>query len=281
MPSSFARCLRQGLLFCLASAGHANAGCNDGWICVDEVAAGVGIEIHARNLREFPLTYTLTVETGGGYRVVGEETVTRTLRPRDREIAMQLLPLGDRHAAAYSISIDWTVGDQDANHDDDHVYALPYAAGRAYRVLQGYNARLSHRGREEFAVDFGMPEGTPVHAARGGIVARVVDRHDIGCWRDGCDRYANYIVIAHDDGTTGEYYHLAKDGALVAAGNRIVRGQQIGLSGNTGHTNRPHLHFGVYRSTSTGQTHSIPVRFSSADGIVIRPRRGAFHQAIY
>lgn len=269
------------MMLCVVPAVHATSVCSDDWICVDEVAAGGAIELHARNLREVPVTYTLTVETEGAYRVVGDPTVTHTLRPRDRQRAIQLEAVGDDPDARYSFSIDWSVGDQLANHDDDHIYALPYTAGRAYRVLQGYRSRLTHRGREEFAIDFEMPVGTPVHAARAGVVAHVVEEHDLGCATNGCGQYANYIVILHDDGTTGEYYHLAKDGALVTVGDGISRGQKIGLSGNTGHSTRPHLHFGVYRATSSGQTQSIPVRFSSADGIVIRPRRGAFHQAAY
>lgn len=269
------------LILCVGPAAHATSTCSDGLICVDEVTTAGAIELHARNLSEVPIVYTLTVRTEGAYRVVGEETVTQTLRPRDRRQAMELEPVGGQPDARYSISIAWSVGDQLANHDDDHIYALPYTVGRAYRVLQGYSSRLTHRGREQFAIDFEMPEDTPVHAARAGIVARVVEEHDLGCATPGCGEYANYIVILHNDGTTGEYYHLAKDGALVAVGDSVGRGQKIGLSGNTGHSTRPHLHFGVYRATSSGQTQSIPVRFSSADGIVIRPRRGAFHQAFY
>ena len=54
---------------------------------------------------------------------------------------------------------------------------------------------------------------------------------------------------------------------------------RIGLSGNTGHTTMPHLHFAVYRATEWGNTQSIPVRFNSADGVVMRPRHGARYQA--
>jgi murein DD-endopeptidase MepM/ murein hydrolase activator NlpD len=86
-------------------------------------------------------------------------------------------------------------------------------------------------------------------------------------------------VILHNDGTTGEYYHLQHNGAFVKVGNSVAQGQQIGLSGNTGHTTMPHLHFGVYRAAEWGNTQSIPVRFESAGGIVTRPRRGARYQA--
>jgi murein DD-endopeptidase MepM/ murein hydrolase activator NlpD len=178
------------------------------------------------------------------------------------------------------ISCSWTIGHEDAVHDDDYIYRLPYADGMSYRVLQGFGSRFSHRGIEQYAVDFNMSVGTPVHAARGGIVARVVEEHDKGCWEDGCGQYANFIVVMHDDGTTGEYYHLQQDGSLVEVGDKVIAGQQIGLSGNTGHTTMPHLHFAVYRATNRARPQSIPVNFISADGVVHQPRRGHRYLAV-
>jgi murein DD-endopeptidase MepM/ murein hydrolase activator NlpD len=146
--------------------------------------------------------------------------------------------------------------------------------------VQGYGSRFSHTGLEEFAIDFDMPVGTPVHAARSGVVARVEESHSKGCWEDGCGRYANFIVILHSDGTTGEYYHLNKNGSLVDVGENVSQGQLIAYSGNTGHTTMPHLHFAVYRAIEWGNTQSIPVRFQSADGIIDRPRRSRKYQAL-
>lgn len=238
------------------------------------------LELYARNLQDYPVTFTLDVRTQS-YEVDADDAVTATLAPHEKRKAFVLRALPDTPQLRYRLNLDWTVGDMDANHDDDELYAFPYALGRTYRILQGYGSRFSHRGREEFAVDFDMPEGTPVHAARAGVVARVVESNERGCWEEGCGRYANYIVILHSDGTTGEYYHLQRNGAFVEPGDSVARGQRIGLSGNTGHTALPHLHFAVYRATVGGETQSIPVRFQSADGIVNVPRRGARHQAAY
>jgi len=268
------------LLALPGAAASAKSTCKDDWICVDEIRQGERIELRARNLQDYPLTYTLKVNTWS-YTIDGPRTVTRTLRPQQSEKVMYLTPRDNYRKISYSINVEWTVGDQHANHDDDHVYALPYSHGHSYRILQGYGSRFSHRGREEYAVDFDMRIGTPVHAARAGVVARVVESNHKGCYEDGCGKYANYIVILHNDGTTGEYYHLKKNGAFVEVGNSVNRGQKIGLSGNTGHTTMPHLHFAVYRATSWGNTQSIPVRFQSADGIIKRPRRGGRHQAAY
>jgi murein DD-endopeptidase MepM/ murein hydrolase activator NlpD len=262
----------------LATAG-AKAGCSGDGVCIDAVREGGNVELHAANLGNFPVTFTLRVRTRE-MRPSRPGAVTETLDPKESRLVMVLQPARESRPGRYRIAYDWTVGSKDAVHDDSAVYRLPYAAGRSYRVLQGYGSRFSHTGLEEFAVDFRMPEGTPVHAARGGIVARVEESHSRGCWEDGCGDYANYIVILHDDLTTGEYYHLQQDGALVEPGDRVVAGQEIGRSGNTGHTTTPHLHFAVYRAAEWGRTQSIPVRFATARGIVDRPRRGARYQAM-
>lgn len=261
-----------------AISGPVLANCKDEWICVDAVDRGDDVELRARNLREYPITYTIRVRTRH-FDVAGPRTVTRTLAPRQSERIMVLRQHEGGRKGRYRYSYEWTVGDKDAAHDDDHLYSLPYASGRSYRVLQGYLSRFSHSGLEAYGIDFNMPVGTSVHAARAGVVARVEESNSSGCWYDGCGRLANYIVILHSDGTTGEYYHLQHKGAFVEVGDSVAQGQQIGLSGNTGHTTMPHLHFAVYRATEWGNTQSIPVQFVSTNGTVSRPRRGARYQA--
>jgi murein DD-endopeptidase MepM/ murein hydrolase activator NlpD len=172
----------------------------------------------------------------------------------------------------------WRVGEANPDHDDDYEYRLPYADGVTYRVLQSYGSPLTHRGDEHYTVDFGMPEGTPVHAAREGIVALTESRNRAGCGEARCAAFANFVVILHADGTTGEYFHLAPGGVLVRDGAHVARGQRIGLSGNTGFSSAPHLHFGVYRRSSEGHLASLEVRFRSRNGIVGRPRAGSRYE---
>jgi murein DD-endopeptidase MepM/ murein hydrolase activator NlpD len=260
-------------------ADAANAACADDWLGLDEIREDGNVELRATNLRQFPITFTMRVRTRDMV-AIGPRTVTETLDAEQSRLVMVLKDNGGARKGNYRISCDWTIGDKDAAHDDDQLYFLPYESGKSYRVLQGYGSRFSHRGLEQFAVDFNMSIGTPVHAARDGVVAKILESNDKGCWDDGCGAYANYVVILHSDGTTGEYYHLAKNGALVEVGEQVVAGQKIALSGNTGHTTMPHLHFAVYRAAEWGNTQSIPVRFLSSDGIVHEPRRGGRYQAV-
>ena len=170
---------------------------------------------------------------------------------------------------------DVELGRVDADHDDAYLYRLPYGAGVSFPIIQGYGARLSHRGVERFTLDFGMPVGTPVHAAREGLVVLVEDSHDTGCAHEECGPFANFVVVLHADGTTGEYFHLERGSVRLRVGDRVVRGQELARSGNTGFSTAPHLHFGVYRTGRDGRAESVAVRFETRRGAIGAPRSGA------
>jgi len=167
------------------------------------------------------------------------------------------------------------IGVANPDHDDDYSYRLPYGDAVSYEILQGYGSKLSHRGPEYFTVDFRMPEGTLVHAARDGVVVLAEQSQQRACWAEGCGRYANYLVVLHTDGTTGEYFHLERDSLLVHVGDRVERAQPLAHSGNTGYSTTPHLHFGVYRREPFGGTRSVAVRFLTREGVINEPRPGA------
>lgn len=162
----------------------------------------------------------------------------------------------------WSYSFDYHVGSETREHDDDHVYLLPYAPGRAFRVSQGFNGGFSHRGNQRYAIDWRMPTGTPVHAARGGTVVGVRDDGSgTGSWNN------NYIWIEHADGTVGHYFHLKQDGALVDIGQTVQAGDRIALSGNTGRSTEPHLHFHVSTPVPDRDAFkTFPIRFRTSDG---------------
>ena len=160
------------------------------------------------------------------------------------------------------------------DHDDRYLYRLPYGDGVDYPVIQSYGSRFSHTGAEFYTIDFAMPEGTVVHAAREGVVIGIDASNSRRCLATGCEAYANHVIVEHADGTTAEYAHLQKEGVLVVVGQYVARGHAIALSGNTGYTNAPHLHFGVYAADLTDRPRSIEVRFVTAGGAVKRLRVG-------
>ena len=153
--------------------------------------------------------------------------------------------------------------------DTSYVYWLPYAEGTTHRLAQGYYSSYSHKNRA--ALDFKMKPGTHIHAARDGLVVRLIEENDKGGWNKGNRKYANLIIIQHSDGSRAGYWHLQKNGALVNMGDSVKKGQLIGLSGNTGFTAFPHLHFIAWKPGGGGP---MGTRFLTAEGIkYLRPLR--------
>ncbi len=122
-------------------------------------------------------------------------------------------------------------------------YVLPWTVGEAFVVLTGNCGQLAtHQGIARYAYDFSLPVGTHVHAARAGTVIAVKEQFVDGNNVPGNE---NYIFIQHNGGTVARYYHLTRWGALVKLGQAVAQGELIGLSGNTGRSLSPSLHFDV------------------------------------
>lgn len=148
----------------------------------------------------------------------------------------------------------------------DVAYQLPFDGARI-QVSQAPQGRFSHRDPENRdAIDFALPEGTPVLAARAGTVMQV----QAGFQGNGQDREhdlgrANLVRVLHEDGSMAVYAHLKHNGALVRQGQQVQAGQRIGLSGNTGFSAAPHLHFAVQVNAGM-RLRSIPARIVSPQG---------------
>lgn len=88
-------------------------------------------------------------------------------------------------------------------------------------------------------LDIAVPEGTEVRAAGGGLVVEVNENPE----------YGKMVRLAHPQGYETLYGHLSQ--ISVRRGDRISIGTVLGLSGNTGHSTAPHLHFEVRRNNAT------------------------------
>ena len=140
------------------------------------------------------------------------------------------------------------------------LYSLPYEPGATFVVGQGYLEFPTHEN--QYAIDWDMPEETPIHAARAGVVTEVVDTFSKSGMTEDMKAKGNFIRIEHDDGSRALYYHLAHKGAKVKIGQKVEEGQLIALSGNTGYSSTPHLHFLVERLDGSAYV-SAPTLFKS------------------
>ena len=148
------------------------------------------------------------------------------------------------------------------NQEDSIVYQLPYGCGESFQVIQEYGGAYSHTSEMFYSLDFGMPERTPVCAARGGIVYRVINHFHEGGTHASFKPESNVIEILHPDDTIAIYAHLAPQGNCVVGGDVVSAGQLIGYSGNTGWSGGPHLHFAVYDMI---EQRGVPTRFATAE----------------
>ena len=141
-------------------------------------------------------------------------------------------------------------------------YVLPYPVGSTHYVNQASCTNGGHQGPYKYSYDFVMPVGTTVTAARAGVVADLRVKFRDGQHGEG---EANWVKIRHADGTIAAYSHLTERGALVKVGDRVVAGQPIGLSGNTGNTGGlPHLHFHLCPCPEPVDCGTLPVTFRNA-----------------
>lgn len=142
-------------------------------------------------------------------------------------------------------------------------YPLPWRGG-PFRLTQGPNGKFSHTdAKSRYAMDIAMPEGTPIIAARSGVVVKI-DNSQAG---RGNDASGNFVRVQHDDGTQGVYLHLKQGSVSVRVGQRVALGSALALSGNTGNSSGPHLHFVVQQSTEAGLV-SIPYEFNQPVGVL-------------
>ena len=183
-----------------------------------------------------------------------------------KQLVTTLIPADLKKPFQFGYGFRWFYGNTlSTTHAADQPYYLPFEKGKEFRLVQGYDGPTSHKGQN--ALDFNMPEGTALTAAREGIVVRVVQNFNTSCAEERCKEFNNSIVVYHSDGTFGEYTHIRMNGSLVQPGSVVKAGQLIGYSGNTGWSHGPHLHFMVYTFKENG-IYTIPTKFKNNNALM-------------
>lgn len=152
-------------------------------------------------------------------------------------------------------------------------FALPFPTGKTYKVIQAYDGNYSHNEPySKYAIDFSLKEGDTITAANNGVVVGVIqDYKHVGANKK-WSNFANYITLYHpQSGAYTQYVHLKQKGSFVKVGDDVKCGQPIGLSGKTGWTDTPHLHFNVMVAVPQGLM-SVPVTFyGGIEGSALHP----------
>jgi len=241
-----------------------------------EKAGYISVVVENRKAYEVTVALTIAAENVSITRITPE---TATYPGNSQTEAARISATDPNWLWKWHCSFRWTKGRMDAKHNGKTLYLLPFEKGESCRVIQGHNGRLTHRDCNRYAVDFAMPEGTTVCAAREGIVVDLKESSTVGGPEKKFQNESNFVSIAHADGTIGEYHHLKYDGVLVEIGQRVTAGQPIALSGSTGYSTSPHLHFGVYSAANADRLQSYPIIFTTHQGIVAKPLEGRTYTA--
>ena len=142
-----------------------------------------------------------------------------------------------------------------------NVYSFPF---RKKDLIQAVSHTIAHFAHFRHAIDFLLPEGSKILAPRAGKVIDITVNSKVGGTdpKYAASKYQNYITIKHSDGEYSQYLHLKYKGALVKLGEKVRTGQAIALSGNTGLSSAPHLHFMVFKINKTKiGWESLKIRF--------------------
>lgn len=186
---------------------------------------------------------------------VPSKPIRWVLAPRTEIRLLTLVPTGTG-TPSHEHKLRYALGDPRSQHLTS-VYPLPWRGG-PFRLTQGPGGRYSHTGpKGRYAMDVAMPVGTPIIAARGGIIIKT-ENNQTG---RGSNPAGNFVRVLHDDGTMGVYLHLKQHSVQVREGQRVRTGNLLAKSGNTGNSTGPHLHFVVQKNIGLN-TVSIPFEFS-------------------
>jgi len=185
--------------------------------------------------------------------------IRRVVPARSTQVLTVVLALPGEQVR-YDSQLRYALGDP-ARRPQAFQYPFPWRGG-PFRLSQGPNGRFSHFGpKGRYAMDIAMPEGTPIIAARGGVVVKI-ENNQTG---RGNNPAGNFVRILHPDGTMGVYLHLMRGSVVVSEGQRVLQGAPLAKSGNTGNSSGPHLHFVVQRNVGLA-LESIPYQFNRPIG---------------
>ncbi|WP_375579165.1 M23 family metallopeptidase [Marivirga tractuosa] len=219
-----------------------------------------GFMFFGKNIEQVPYTVKIDFKNLKNLSSkTSEKSFVRTIPPNtSKQKVLELKKIKMDKGTSFDFNFLYTIGDPSLKVDEDYPYLLPYQHGKRVRVGQGNNGAGTHRGIN--AIDFNLEIGDSVFAARSGLVIEVKEDSNTGGNDPKYEPYGNFVKVYHEDGTLGSYVHLVQDGSLVAKGDKIEKGQLIGISGNTGWSSGPHLHFMVAQNKNF-QNFTLPIKF--------------------
>lgn len=234
-------------------------------------------DYHLNLNNPFPYTVSVLIEFSelSNLSVNKKVPFKVVLKPNQfRQKFITLSPKNTNRKNSYRYTFRTINGDCNKKHQTKYPYRLPFEKGKKVRIMQGFFGDFSHQ--KQHAIDFDVPIGTKILAARDGIVIETKDDSDSGGKTKEFANQGNFIRILHEDATTAVYFHLKKNGVVVKVGDKVEKSQLIGYSGNTGWSTSPHLHFEI-RQNSFEEKKTVPFLFEIAPNRLEEVKKGNFY----
>lgn len=150
---------------------------------------------------------------------------------------------------------------QTAGDMASHIPAIPpiYTDTDTYRLSSGFGYRsdpFTGRSKRHTGMDFACKPGNPIYATGDGVVVKVATDRKAG--------YGFHVEVDHGFGYRTRYAHMSR--IDVSVGQQLKRGDCVGLTGNTGRSSGPHLHYEVmYRKEYQNPAQYLDLTISPAD----------------
>lgn len=239
-----------------------------------------GVTLYAQNTYYAPIQLAFRIVTPHNVAASTPLKGMQMLAPRADATLLSVGAADRSMPVSFDYEYQFLPGDPQAQHRPDRPYRFPFGKSSGFFVTQAYPDTVTHTDpSSQYAVDFAMPIGTHIDAARGGVVIEIASdffEAGVDAAKDG--PRANVVRIMHDDGTMSLYGHLNWNSIRVVPGQRVERGEYIADSGNTGFSTGPHLHFVVQRNRG-GAIISLPIEFETASGAPLAVRSGERYTA--
>jgi murein DD-endopeptidase MepM/ murein hydrolase activator NlpD len=206
--------------------------------------------IRAQNQGAVPVSLRLVLGVAENVTAEPRFPIYVVIPPRTNYTVARLTAADRSKSWRYQYQSRRSFGSFEARPDPAAMYRVPWMDGRTFIIGQAPGGKITTHLQpySKEAIDVTMPEGTPIVAARGGVVFSAISEHDNkGALHESMRTKANLVRVMHDDGTIGNYVHLMPAGVAVQAGEVVQAGKLLGYAGSTGFSAGPHLHFAITR----------------------------------
>ena len=206
--------------------------------------------IRAQNQGAIPVSLRLVLAVAENVATEPRFPIYMVIPARTNLTVARITQADRTKAWRYQYQSRRSFGSFEARPDPAAMYRVPWMDGRTFIIGQAPGGKITTHLQpySKEAIDVTMPEGTPIVAARGGVVFSAIAEHDNkGALHESMRNKANLVRVMHDDGTIGNYVHLMPAGVAVQAGDVVQAGKLLGYAGSTGFSAGPHLHFAITR----------------------------------